>query len=179
MLKYNGSILKLPSKAIVDYVAPPVQSYMRYMWKFTGATTKDNYREFQMACLKINDISFPYTYIASGLTYGSAWSDGVASNLIDVDETNKWGGGLSYGSGTQSGWIIFDLPSAIVPLSYSLKTANDTAEIGRNPTYAYLYASLETPTTDTDPSWVLLDERDPELPRSNLTWCGPYILNQV
>jgi len=177
-LQFNNRTILTPSKdSFVAFVEPPV-AYKRYMWKFTGATGRLGYRQFQMAAIKINDESLPYTYITSAISVGSTWGDGSATNFIDLDETNKWGGG-SESFGTIDGWIIFDLPSAIVPVYYMLKTANDTEYENRNPTGSLLYASLDTPTTSTDSSWVLLDDRNPNLPRSNLTWCGPYTLNQI
>lgn len=46
MLKYNGSILKLPSEAIVDYVAPPT-----------------------LTCTFTGDSTIPMTYSVNGDTF--------------------------------------------------------------------------------------------------------------
>ena len=149
-------------------------SYKRFMWRFDGSKRQ---AQFQGSGIKINGISLPYTFVDYYMS-GSVWGDGAATNLIDSDETNKWGGSIGNQT-TGYGWIIFDLPSAVIPEYYELKTANDTANEDRRPARSRLYASEETPTTFDDASWVLLDDRDPEWPLSNLTWVGPYTLNQV
>lgn len=171
-LQFNNRTILTPSRdsfVAFNYV-PAIPEYTRYMWRFDT----NNY-QFQLSGLKINSISLPYTYITSYFG-GSTWGDGNVQNFIDSDETNKWGGNLY---NNHYGWIIFDLPSATVPETYSLKTANDTATEDRRPNRSRLYASTGTPTTFDDVSWVLLDDRDPQLPLANLTWCGPYTLNQI
>ena len=58
MLKYNGSILKLPSKAIVDYIAPPT-----------------------LTCTFTGDSTIPMTYSVNGDTFtecGSGTTTGAA-----------------------------------------------------------------------------------------------------
>ena len=152
-------------------------AYKRYLWKFTGATGRLGWKQFQIAAIKVNDISLPYTYITSGISAGSTWSDSSPGNFVDSNESNKWGGGTT-ASGTIDGWYIFDLPSAVIPTKYSLKTGNDTNYEDRNPRNGMLYGSLGTPTTTSDSSWVLLDSRALNLPRSNLVWTS-YTLNKV
>lgn len=171
MLKYNGSILRLPSKAILDYVPP---TYTRFMWRFDGHdSSSDNY--WQMSKIEINDVSRPYTYITSYLSASVIYNVNYEGpeQLLNTG-TNKWCFRKFPTSGY--GWIIFDIPIAVNPLYYRLLTSNDTGnDPTRNPNRNRLYASLGTPTTFDDPSWVLLADYGKVLPTTSNTWWTGYM----
>lgn len=171
MLKYNGSILRLLSKAVVDYTTPPVPSgYTRFMWRWDGLVSGS---VFQMGAIKLNNIDLPYTYVTFGKSGGSDISSQMPEKMVAAitgdDPYHKWCIGSMYGD--KWGWLIFDMPSAIVPTKYELQIAGDTAQnSGRNPTRTRLYASTGTPTTFEDSSWELIVDSSMSLPTTNYGW---------
>lgn len=100
MLKYNGSILKLPSKAILDYEAS--SGYDSYKVHITWSSN-DN---FNMAGLKINSVQATQAQCTSVSYYDGSWHDlsstdrntaidwsndggkGMYGNAIDIDFTS-------------------------------------------------------------------------------------------
>ena len=168
MLKYNGSILRLPSKATINYEGPT--GYTRFMWRFDGIVSSS---VFQMGAIKLNNINLPYTYVTFGKSGGSDISSQMPEKMVAAitgdDPYHKWCIGSMYG--TKWGWFIFDMPTPIVPTKYELQIGGDTAQnTGRNPTRTRLYASYSTPTTFDDQSWELVVDSSMTLPTTNYGW---------
>lgn len=167
MLKYNGSILRLPSTAILDYVAP---TYTRFMWRFDGIVSGS---VFQMGAIRLNNIALPYTYVTynkgSGREISSQMPEKMVAAITGDDPYHKWC--IDQLSSDVWGWFIFDLPTAITPTKYELQIAGDTSQNpSRNPSRTRLYASTGTPTLFEDASWDLIVDSSMSLPTTNYGW---------
>ena len=167
---YNSSSFELIRVNFGEILGYEEQQYTRFMWRWDGLVTPG---VFQMGAIRLNSIDLPYTYV----TYGKGGGNAIAAQLPEKmvaaitgqDANHKWCVNNWYNN--LWGWLIFDMPSAIVPTKYELQIAGDTNENpGRNPTRTRLYASTGTPTTFEDASWELIADSSETLPTTNYAW---------
>lgn len=169
---FNNNIVKYGNDAMVT--AAPSTAYKRYMWRWDGLQGDYGLNIFQMGAIKINGINLPYDYISYNSS--SSWFGSnqepyrMLESMSGDDPYHKWCQiGNDYNNAW--GWIIFDLPVAVVPTTYSLQTGGDTGVVPeRNPRRVRLYGSTGTPTGDSDPSWVLLSDYSGNFPAANYYW---------
>lgn len=170
-LSFGNSLLKFNNYVLDATSAPePPAGYTRFMWRWDGLVSGN---VFQMSAIKLNNINLPYTYVTFGKSSGNDISAQPASKMVAAmsgqDANHKWC--INGMSSTKWGWLIFDMPTAIVPTKYELQIAGDTAaNPGRNPTRTRLYASYGTPTTFDDQSWELIVDSSMSLPTTNYGW---------
>lgn len=167
-LSFGNSLLTF-NDYVLDATDIPA-GYTRFMWRWDGLVSGN---VFQMAAIRLNSIDLPYTYVTFGKSSGNNISAQPASKMVAAisgqDENHKWC--INGMSSTKWGWLIFDMPTAIVPTKYELQIAGDTTEYpGRNPTRTRLYASYGTPTTFDDQSWDLIVDSSTTLPTTNYGW---------
>ena len=167
-LTVNGKQLTIDGVEILGYGEPT--KYKRFMWRWDGLVSP---HVFQMGAIRLNSIDLPYTYVTYDASEGQLIQMWLPKKLVAAitgqDPDHKWCMNLMYSN--QWGWIIFDMPSAIVPTKYELQIAGDTHENPeKNPTRTRLYASTGTPTTFDDASWELIVDSSAVLPTTNYAW---------
>lgn len=167
-LSFNNKCMLFNNK-LVSYDTTPQITYKRYMWRF------DDFNDsvFQMGAIRLNSIDLPYNYVTYGKGGGSAiqaqMPEKMVAAITSQDPNHKWC--VSNWYSNKWGWLIFDLPNAVMPYKYELQIAGDTAQNpSRNPKRVRLYASTSTPTTFDDDSWVLLSDYNQTLPTTNYAW---------
>ena len=95
----------------------------------------------------------------------ASWSDSHWSQLVDGNESSKWGGSFSgnVGDANHVQWVIFRTKEAFAPFFYKLVTGGDTKTYtGRNwkswEVYGANFYEYGTEKYESD-AWVLLDKR--------------------
>ena len=103
---------------------------------------------------------------------GGHWGDGHYKQLVDGDNTTKWGGGIPEGGM----YLIFKTMDAVAPFFYGLETGGDTeAYTGRNWKSWNIYAAnfeYDGQATRDAEGWIQIDHKenigqDRLLPKNN------------
>lgn len=130
------------------------------------AVESGDYTAFQDALRKMEVLEGLMNQYLAGendifIASSSCWGDSPAKNLIDGQETTKWG--AHFASDNAEQYIIFRVKDAFAPYFYKLVTGGDTKSYtGRNwktwSVYGCNFNSYSDVTNDVS-KWTLLDER--------------------
>lgn len=160
-------------------------AYKRYMWRWEGINNTGYPSHFQMGRIRINDVQLPYTYISYAKGSGRDSSVGeMAYRLVNAESTGQYDKWVIFDMYPQSpecwGYVIFDLPEAVIPTSYYLKTTNDS-NLNQFPTRMMLYGTNDLTANDpSSVSWDLLsDVSDFLLPSAYFTWSNPIEISST
>ena len=134
-----------------DCGSAPLPSYKYWLWRSVEKSTSDKLIQFSEFDLVANGSDVNLTFI-SGLPSG--FSGEGPANLFDNNINTKYCANLS--SYLDSNYILFEAPSAISPTTFSMTTANDSADYKRHPDVWALYGSNTSTTDWTDGSWDMV-----------------------
>ena len=152
----------LMGKYVGEEAIAPGEMFLRGSYEYiiqngslnTAAITK----ETEYVISYVNAINFGIPVVLDGAS--GHWGDGHYKQLVDGDNTTKWGGGIPEGGM----YVIFKMLAPYAPFFYGLETGGDTeAYTGRNwKTWNIYAANFESDAQATygAEGWVKIDQKE-------------------
>ena len=152
----------LMGKYVGEEAIAPGEMFLRGSYEYIiqngSLNTEAITKETEYVISYVNAINFGIPVVLDGAS--GHWGDGHYKQLVDGDNTTKWGGGIPEGGM----YVIFKMLSPYAPFFYGLETGGDTESYtGRNwKTWNIYAANFESDAQATygAEGWVKIDQKE-------------------